>query len=341
MHLTHSLTPLTSHHTHTTHTQPTLYAYTNHTQPTQRETDPYIKVHIGATSLHYGQACFEGMKAFHCKDGKVRIFRPDQNALRIARSCARVCMPEPPAELFIDAVKTAVRDNLDFMPPYGTGGAMYIRPLLFGSGPRIGLMPSDEYKLVVLVLPVSDYYKGGLSPVTAVVVEGYDRAAPKGVGNVKVAGNYAADLLPNTEVKKKGFPIALYLDSKTNQYIEEFSTSNFLGIDAQGRYVTPKSEAILQSITNKSLMQIAEDEGHEVQVRPVSMAEVQGGLFKEAGACGTAVVLTPVSKIVCGDVVTSIGEAAEVGPVLRKLYNRIRRIQVGDEEDKFDWMAEV
>lgn len=218
--------------------------------------EPYINLHIGATSLHYGQACFEGMKAFQGADGKVRIFRPQENAKRMTASCNRICMEPPSEEMFIDAVKKAVRDNLSFLPPYGTGGALYIRPILFGSGPRIGLQPSDEYTFIVMVMPVADYYKGGIKPVHAVVIEDYDRAAPRGVGNAKVAGNYAADILASQNAKSRGFPIALYLDAKTNKYIEEFSTSNFLSIDKDGAYVTPKSETILPSVTNKSLMQV-------------------------------------------------------------------------------------
>eukprot|EP00981_Chlorochromonas_danica_P011251 scaffold3827_cov191-Ochromonas_danica.AAC.1 len=243
----------------------------------QSASDPMIKIHIGATALHYGQACFEGLKAFHCKDGKVRIFRPQENAKRISDSGQRICMPAISESYFIEAAKRAVAENLDFLPPYGTGGALYIRPVLFGSGPRIGLQPSDEYTLVVMALPVADYYIGGWHPVHGIVVDSFDRAAPKGVGNVKVAGNYAADILPNTLAKKKGFPIALYLDAKTNTFVEEFSTSNFIAIDKNGAFVTPKSNAILPSVTNKSLMQIAADEGHEVQVRPVSIDEIVNG----------------------------------------------------------------
>eukprot|EP01038_Epipyxis_sp_PR26KG_P004535 gene4535-6405_t len=307
--------------------------------PVEMLTDPYIKVHVGATALHYGQACFEGLKAFHCKDGKVRIFRPQENAKRMAKSCNRICMPEMPQNLFVEAVQSAVRDNLAYLPPYGTGGAMYIRPLLFGSGPRIGLQPSDEYTFAVMVMPAADYYRGGLSPVTAVIVEDYDRAAPRGVGNVKVAGNYAADILPNTMAKKNGFPIALYLDSKTNSFIEEFSTSNFLAIHKSGAFVTPNSEAILESITNKSLMELAKDEGMDVQVRPISVNEVLNGDLSEVAACGTAVVVTPVSKIVFGDKVVSIPN--EIGPKIKGLYDRIRRIQNGEEPDKFNWMTEL
>ena len=182
-------------------------------------------------------------------------------------------MPELPENIFIEAISNTVKENLAFVPPYGTGGALYIPSYDVRSGPRIGLQPSDEYTFVVLVLPVADYYRGGLSPVTAVVVEGFDRAAPRGVGNVKVAGNYAADLLPNTEVKARGFPIALYLDAKTNHYVEEFSTSNFLAIDHDGVYVTPDSNAILPSITNKSLMDLAADEG----IKSGATADSTGG----------------------------------------------------------------
>lgn len=306
------------------------------------ETDPYIKVHIGGTALHYGQACFEGLKAFQCKDKAVRIFRPHENAARIARSCERVCMPPIPADTFIEACKMAVKDNLEFVPPYGTNGALYIRPVLFGSGPRIGLQPSDEYIFVVLVIPVADYYKGGLKPVPAVVIDGYDRAAPRGVGNVKVAGNYASDLLPNVAAKKAGYPIGLYLDAKSNSYVEEFSTSNFLAIDDKGAYVTPKSDAILESITNKSLMELAKDEGLDVQVRPVKVDEISSGKFKEVAACGTAVVVTPINKVLYKDNLYSIGEpgATTVGPTIKRLYDRVRSIQNGEVVFK-NWMVDV
>mmetsp|Transcript_27856 Transcript_27856/g.26695 ORF Transcript_27856/g.26695 Transcript_27856/m.26695 type:complete len:378 (+) Transcript_27856:31-1164(+) len=306
------------------------------------ENDPYVKIHIGSTALHYGQACFEGMKAFHTKEDKVCIFRPDENLDRITRSSTRVCMPPLPEKKFLDAVKLVVKENLAYVPPYGTGGALYIRPLIYGSGARIGLQPSDEYMFIAMVLPVADYYKGGLKPVPAMVVEGYDRAAPQGVGSAKVAGNYAADLMPNMAAKKAGFPIALYLDAKTHTLVEEFSTSNFLAIDKKsGAYVTPISDAILASITNKSLMQIAEDEGIEVQRRPVAIEEVMDGNFSEVAACGTAVVVTPVNKIVYMNRVAQISEGLDVGPVTRKLYNRVRGIQNGEAEDKFGWMIEV
>lgn len=217
---------------------------------------------------------------------------------------------------------------------------MYLRPLLFGSGPRIGLQPADEYKFLILAIPAGDYYKGGIKAVKAVVVEDYDRAAPRGVGNVKVAGNYAADILPNTLAKKSGFPIALYLDAKTNSYIEEFSTSNFLAIDKSGAYVTPSSKAVLGSITNKSLMELAASMGIDVQCRPVHVSELES--FAETAACGTAVVITPVGSVTYQDKVlqTNSGHTG-VGPVLRQLYDRVRAIQTGEAEDPFGWMVEV
>jgi branched-chain amino acid aminotransferase len=212
---------------------------------------------------------------------------------------------------------------------------------MFGSGARIGLQPADEYVFVILVLPVAEYYKGGLKPVHAIVIEDYDRAAPKGVGNAKVAGNYAADILPNMAAKKSGFPICLYLDSTTKTFIEEFSTSNFLAIEKDtGAYVTPESGAILPSITNKSLMQIAENEGRKVMKRPMKIDEVMDGKFSEVAACGTAVVVTPVNRITYKTNVAVIGND-EVGPYTRHLYNRVRSLQYGEEPDIFGWMMDI
>jgi len=309
---------------------------------------PYINVHIGATALHYGQACFEGLKAFAHEDDDVYIFRPDENAKRLRASCERIMMPPIPPDLFLKVCNDVVRDNVAYVPPYGTGGALYLRPLLFGSGPRIGLQPADEYTFLIMVMPVADYYKGGLaSPVDALIVEGYDRAAPRGVGAVKVAGNYAADLLPNMLGKKAGFPISLYLDAETRTYVEEFSTSNFVGIDnKEKKYVTPRSPSVLPSITNKSLMTIAEAEGYEVEQRNVSVEEM--GRFDEVVACGTAVVVTPIGSVTRmnedGETVRSkyeFGDPGVVGKKTRVLYDRVRDIQSGDAEDRWGWNFKV
>mmetsp|Transcript_25320 Transcript_25320/g.47568 ORF Transcript_25320/g.47568 Transcript_25320/m.47568 type:complete len:385 (-) Transcript_25320:54-1208(-) len=302
--------------------------------------EPYIKLHIGATALHYGQACFEGLKAFAHEDNSVHMFRPDENAKRLKSSCERTMMPVVPPELFLEAAREVVKDNMAYVPPYGSNGAMYLRPLMFGSGPRIGLQPADEYTFLIMVLPVGDYYKDGLAPIPALVIEDYDRAAPRGVGNVKVAGNYVADLLPNMEGKKKGFPIGLYLDSSTQSTIEEFSTSNFIGINKkEKKYVTPKSSSVLPSITNKSLMDLAKDGGWKVEQREIPIKELE--TFEEVIACGTAVVVTPIGKVVKGDDIYNFGDGKTVGETTMELYTRMRKIQNGEEEDKFGWNVQV
>jgi len=311
--------------------------------------EPYVNLHMGATALHYGQSCFEGLKAFAHEDNSVHVFRPDQNAKRLQSSCERTLMPVLPHDIFIKAVNEVVKDNIEYVPPYGSNGALYIRPLLFGSGARIGLQPADEYTFILMVLPVGDYYKGGLNkPVDGVIITDYDRAAPRGVGDVKVAGNYAADLLPNMISKKKGYPISLYLDAATQTSVEEFSTSNFVGIDSTNNaYVTPKSRSVLPSITNKSLMTIAEDEGLKVEARDVSIVELES--FDEVLAVGTAVVVTPVGSVTMEgqaedgseDKKYSFGNSEEVGPITRKLYDRVRAIQNGEEEDKYGWNFKV
>jgi len=257
-------------------------------------------------------------------------------------------MASLPTEKFMEAVNTAVRDNIEYVPPYGSGGALYIRPLLFGSGPRIGLQPADEYTFLCLVMPVGDYYKGGLAkPVDGIIVKGYDRAAPQGVGHVKVAGNYAADLLPNSLSKQQGFPIGLYLDAKTQTMVEEFSTSNFVGINVEeNKFVTPKSGSVLPSITNKSLMTIAKDEGLTVEAREIPLEELE--TFDEVLAVGTAVVVTPVGSItMLGKDETNtkrykFGEnSEEVGAVTQRLYDKVRAIQNGEVEDKYGWNFKV
>lgn len=293
--------------------------------------DAYVRMHIGATALHYGQSCFEGLKAFRGRDQKIRLFRPDENARRLMSSADRLMMPRVPESLFLTAVHRAVRENEHFVPPYGTGGSLYIRPLLYGSGARIGLQSADEFTFLVLVVPVGDYYKGGLSPVTAVVMTDFDRAAPRGVGNVKVAGNYAADLLPNSLGKSAGYPINLYLDARNRRSIEEFGTSNFIGLVGNS-YVTPDSESVLPSITNKTLMQLARDRGMTIEQREVGIDEVSS--FDEVAACGTAVVITAVTRMVYGDDVIAIGKNPDaVGPKLKALYDEVRALQLGEIED--------
>lgn len=307
--------------------------------PLSLTAEPYIRMHIAATALHYGQACFEGLKAFRGRDGVIRIFRPDENARRMHASADRVKMPRVPEALFLDAVHTAVRENAHYVPPYGTGGSLYIRPLLIGTGSRIGLQPADEYTFLVLVVPVGDYYKGGLSPVTAIVMQDFDRAAPRGVGHVKVAGNYAADLLPNMLGKKAGYPINLYLDARNRRTVEEFGTSNFIGLKGD-TYITPDSPSVLPSITNKTLMRLAEDEGMKVERRAIDIDEVTS--MDEVAACGTAVVITAVTRLLYNDKVLEIGENPNVvGARLLGLYNKVRAIQYGECDEPYGWCQPV
>lgn len=302
---------------------------------------PYLHLNIAATALHYGQTAFEGLKAFRGKDDKIRIFRPDMNAARMQRTAHRICMPEVPEEMFISAIRRVIKDNLEYVPPYGTGGALYIRPLLFGSGPQIGINPADEYIFLILVLPVGPYYKGGLKPVRAIVLDEYDRAAPRGVGHIKVGGNYAASLEPHHLAREKGFQVELYLDAAEHKYIDEFGTSNFIAISKdKSQYITPDSPSILPSVTNNSLQTLAEDAGLEVVKRSIAFDELDD--FSEIGACGTAVVLTPVNEIVRGERTILVDDNKNgCGPVLQKLYDRVTAIQYGEKDDYFGWTYEL
>ena len=299
--------------------------------------DPFFSLHVAATCLHYGQSCFEGLKAFSRKDGSVALFRPEQNAARLAESAARLVMEPVPEPLFIEACQKVLSLNRDWMPPYGTGASMYLRPFLFGSSPHVGLHPSEEYIFIVLAMPVGPYYKNGFFPVNAFVQEKYDRAAPHGVGSVKAAGNYAAGLIGDKEAKEMGYAVCLYLDSATHTYIDEFSTSNFFGITTGGAYATPASSSILGSITNKSLQALAFDFGLKVEQRNIRISELAD--FTEVGACGTAAVITPVYSITHGQKVYTFGKESEAGPTLTRLFNELQGIQYGEIEDRHGWMV--
>lgn len=299
-------------------------------------TDPYKLMHIHAGVLHYGMTLFEGCKAFRCKDGKVRVCNIPENSNRMNTGAARLVMPDVPRSLFTEAVDWAVRANSEFVPPYGTGGSLYIRPFLLGSGPILGLQPCPEFTFMVSVTPVGNYFgKGGVQGVKATVCRDYDRAAPRGTGGVKAGGNYAADLLPLKEAKAQGFGTTLYLDSSEQKYIEEFSVSNFLGIGPKGEYITPCSPSILPSITNKMLMQLAEDRGIKVEPRLVEWAEVPS--FKEVGACGTATVVAPIASIADNDKLHTFGNF----DTLQSLRDELQQIQYGEAEDVHGWMKEV
>lgn len=299
--------------------------------------DPFITMSIAATCLHYGQAAFEGLKAFRCKDGRVCVFRPWENHKRMNRTVHQLLAPEIPEEMFLDAVRRVVRDNIDYIPPYGSGGSLYIRPLHVGTGPRIGVQPADQYEFLILVTPVGAYYKDGLHGVPSMIVEDYDRAAPLGMGQFKVAGNYGASLMPAKLAKQKGFPIPLFLDPREHKYIDEFGTSNFLAITKDGRYVTSDSASILPSVTNMSLMQMARDLGITVEKRKIEVGELAD--FAEVDACGTAVVITPISSVTYGEKVFEYGK--ECGPVSKKLYDRLTGVQHGEVADEHGWLFEV
>jgi branched-chain amino acid aminotransferase len=299
-----------------------------------------INLHIAATCFHYGQEAFEGLKAFKGKDGKVRIFRMRENALRMQSSSRGIMMAEVPVELFEKAVVEAVKHNLRFVPPCESGASLYIRPVLFGTSAQVGVKPATEYLFIVFVTPVGPYFKTGFMPSPYVILRHYDRAAPHGTGAIKVGGNYAASLVAGSVAHEKGYSAVLYLDPKEKKYIDECGPANFFGIK-NNTYITPKSNSILPSITNKSLMTLAEEIGMKVEHRPVLLEELE--TFEEAGACGTAAVISPVSRIDDLDENKSylFSKDGEPGPVCLKLYNKLRAIQFGDEEDKYGWITVI
>ena len=299
-------------------------------------TEEYINMHMAATCLHYGQEAFEGLKAFRGVDGKIRIFRLEENAKRLASSCRGICMPELPEGLFEEAVIMAVKNNIDFIPPYGSGASLYIRPVLFGYTAQVGVNPAKDYMLIVFVTPVGPYFKGGFSTNPYVITRKYDRSAPLGTGIYKVGGNYAASLAAHQEAHDKGYSSEFYLDAKEKKYIDECGAANFFGIK-DNTYITPKSSSILPSITNKSLMQIAEDLGLKVERRPISIDELE--TFEEAGACGTAAVISPIQRLDDLDNNKSyvFSKDGKPGPVCTMLYNKLRAIQNGEAEDVHGW----
>ena len=296
-------------------------------------TTPYIKIHALSNVIHYGQSIFEGLKAFHRKDGSVTAFNPRANAARLARGAARMGMPAPPEELFLEAISRVVTDNVAYVPPYGSDGSFYLRPWLTGHGAKLGLGVAPKFSLGVVGSPAGNYYKkAGIKPINALVIE-YDRAAPRGGGGVKCAGNYAADVKPAKEAAEAGYEIALYLDARERKYVEEFSTSNLIAISADGKsFVTPKSDSILASTTNMMLQQLAADRGMKVERRNVAFDELKS--MKEVGACGTAVIISPIGSV------TREGKRHEFKAdhtVLMSLYKELRGIQTGDLPDKHGW----
>lgn len=296
----------------------------------------YINIHIAATALHYGQEIFEGLKAFRGKDGKIRVFRLEENGKRIRRSAEGILMEPVPEELFREMVIKAVELNAEFVPPYGSGASLYIRPLEIGVSARVGVKPSDEYVFLILVTPVGPYFKEGFKPTNICIMRDYDRVAPKGTGRWKVGGNYAASLAAGEKAHELGYSAVLYLDPQEKKYLDECGPANFFAIK-DGKYITPASESILPSVTNKSLQQLAKDMGIEVESRHILLEELAD--ISEAAACGTAAVASPIAEI--DDLDTGkkyvVSHNGEAGPVTTALYNKLRAIQLGEEEDIHGW----
>jgi branched-chain amino acid aminotransferase len=300
----------------------------------------YIDIHIAATGLHYGQEAFEGLKAYMGKDGKIRLFRWEENAKRLLLSAAGVKMAPVPVEMFRDALSQVITLNKKFVPPYGSGASLYIRPLLYGSGAEVGVKPAGEYTFIVFVTPVGPYFKEGVKPVNMLICRDVDRAAPLGTGVFKVGGNYAASLRALVKAKEGGYASTIFLDAKEKKYIDECGPANFFGIK-DNTYITPKSESILNSITNMSLIEIAKSLGMKTERRRIPVEELS--TFSEAGACGTAAVISPIGKIVDPDknMIYLYCKDGEPGKQTMKLYNKLVAIQYGDEKDEFGWITIV
>lgn len=302
----------------------------------KQTSDTTITLHMAATCLHYGQEAFEGQKAFRCPDGKIRVFRPWANAERLQSTARGIVMPEVPTELFIEMVRRVVKINERFIPPYESGAALYIRPLLLGTTAQVGVHPSEDYLFIIFVTPVGPYFKGGFACTDYVITRQFDRSAPLGTGRYKVGGNYAASLLPNKHAHEQGYSCEFYLDAKEKKYIDECGAANFFGIK-NNTYVTPKSTSILPSITNNSLQTIAREIGLNVECRQIPEEELS--TFEEAGACGTAAVISPIHKIDDPETGKSyvFSHDGKPGPVCTRLYHHLRDIQYGLLPDTYGW----
>lgn len=301
--------------------------------------DNVLHISEGSTALHYGQQCFEGLKAYRCKDGSINLFRPDQNAARMQRSCARLLMPQVSTEQFIEACKAVVKANERFIPPYGTGGALYLRPFVIGVGDNIGVRTAPEFIFSIFAIPVGAYFKGGLTPHNF-LISSYDRAAPQGTGAAKVGGNYAASLMPGSLAKKANFADCIYLDPATHSKIEEVGSANFFGITHDNKFVTPNSPSVLPGITRLSLIELAKTRlGLEVVEGDVFIDKLSD--FKEAGACGTAAVITPIGGIQYQDKLHVFYSEKDVGPITQKLYKELTGVQTGDVEAPAGWIVKV
>ena len=302
--------------------------------------DDTIVLNECAGVLQYAQTCFEGLKAYTTEDGRIVTFRPDLNAARMEDSCKRLIMPVFPQERFVDAVVQVVRANAAYVPPYGSGATLYIRPYMFGTNPVIGVKPADEYQFRIFTTPVGPYFKGGAKPLT-IKVSDFDRAAPHGTGDIKAGLNYAMSLYPIVTAHEEGYDENMYLDAGTRTYVEETGGANFLFVTKDNTIVTPKSDSILPSITRRSLMVVAENYlGLKVEHRKVAFEEVKD--FAECGLCGTAAVISPVGKIVNhGEEICFPSGMEKMGPTTQKLYETLTGIQMGHIEAPEGWIHEI
>ena len=302
--------------------------------------DEMISINECACVLQYAQTCFEGLKAYTTEKGQIVLFRPDMNASRMEDTCKRLEMPVFPQERFVDAVVETVKANAAYVPPYGSGATLYIRPYMFGSNAVIGVKPADEYQFRVFTTPVGPYFKGGVKPITIRVCD-YDRAAPHGTGHIKAGLNYAMSLYAIVDAHKQGFDENLYLDAATRTKVEETGGANFIFITKDGKLVTPKSDSILPSITRRSLTYVAKEYlGMEVEEREVLFDEVKD--FAECGLCGTAAVISPVGKINDhGKEICFPSGMDDMGPVTKKLYDTLTGIQMGQLEAPQGWIKVV
>ena len=302
--------------------------------------DATIMISECAGVLQYAQTVFEGMKAYTTEKGQIVVFRPDLNAERMVNSAKRLEMPPFPQDRFVDAVKQVVKANEGYVPPYGSGATLYIRPYMFGSDAVIGVKPANEYQFRIFCTPVGPYFKGGAKPIT-IRVSDYDRAAPNGTGHIKAGLNYAMSLHAIVEAHEQGYAENMYLDSATRTKVEETGGANFLFVTKDGKVVTPKSSTILPSITRRSLVYVAKEYlGLEVEERPVYFDEVKD--FAECGLCGTAAVISPVGKIVDhGKEICLPSGMDEMGPVTKKLYETLTGIQMGRIEAPKGWIEVI
>ncbi len=290
--------------------------------------------------LQYAQTCFEGLKAYTTEDGHIVVFRPDQNAKRMADTCKRLEMPPFPEDKWVEAVEQVVLANADFVPPYGSGASLYLRPYMFGSSPVIGVKPAEEYQFRIFATPVGPYFKGGVRPLT-ICVSDFDRAAPHGTGHIKAGLNYAMSLYPIVTAHENGFDENMYLDAATRTKVEETGGANFIFVTKDGKVVTPKSDSILPSITRRSLITVARDYLHlEVEEREVYFDEVKD--FAECGLCGTAAVISPVGKIVNhGEEISFLENTNPMGKVTKQLYDTLIGIQRGKIEAPKGWIRVI